>query len=76
MSILCQVGQGCASALALLFDRDQSVRLVLDRDLVEGGHAMVHFHPMTNAATLGLSPPDLLRFLRETGHEPLLESFQ
>ncbi|XP_041865693.1 prolyl-tRNA synthetase associated domain-containing protein 1-like [Melanotaenia boesemani] len=71
-----KVGQGCATALALLFDEDQSVKLVLDRDLVEGGHQMVYFHPMTNAATMGLRPDDLLRFLKETGHEPILESFE
>uniref|UniRef100_H3CNY7 PrdX deacylase domain-containing protein 1 n=1 Tax=Tetraodon nigroviridis TaxID=99883 RepID=H3CNY7_TETNG len=70
-----KVGQGCATALALLFDKDQSVRLVLDQDLVQGDHNLVYFHPMTNAATMGLRPDDLLRFLRETGHEPVLESF-
>lgn len=72
----CQVGQGCATALALLFDKNQSVKLVLDRDLLEGGHDMIYFHPMTNAATMGLRPDDLLRFLTETGHEPVLHSFQ
>lgn len=71
-----QVGQGCATALSVLFDQDQSVKLVLDRDLLEGGHPMVFFHPMTNGASMGLPPDDLLRFLRETGHEPVLESFE
>ncbi|KAF7221439.1 prolyl-tRNA synthetase associated domain-containing protein 1 [Nothobranchius furzeri] len=71
-----KVGQGCATALALLFDKDHSVKFVLDRDLVEGGHQMVYFHPMTNAATMGLRPDDLLHFLKETGHEPVLESFE
>lgn len=71
-----KVGQGCATALSVLFDKDQSVKLVLDQDLVKGGHAMVFFHPMTNTASMGLTPDDLLRFLRETGHEPILESFE
>ncbi|XP_047458449.1 prolyl-tRNA synthetase associated domain-containing protein 1 [Mugil cephalus] len=71
-----KVGQGCATALALLFDRDRSVKFVLDQDLVEGGHALVYFHPMTNSATMGIRPQDLLLFLKETGHEPILESFQ
>ncbi|XP_059215659.1 prolyl-tRNA synthetase associated domain-containing protein 1-like [Centropristis striata] len=69
-----KVGQGCATALALLFDQDRSVTLVLDRDLLD--HQTVFFHPMTNSATMGLKPADLLRFLRETGHEPVLHSFQ
>uniref|UniRef100_A0A8C7XNE7 PrdX deacylase domain-containing protein 1 n=1 Tax=Oryzias sinensis TaxID=183150 RepID=A0A8C7XNE7_9TELE len=71
-----KVGQGCATALALLFDKDQSVKFVLDRDLVEGGHERIYFHPMTNSATMGLRPDDLVRFLKETGHEPILESFE
>ncbi|XP_034041302.1 prolyl-tRNA synthetase associated domain-containing protein 1-like [Thalassophryne amazonica] len=71
-----KVGQGCATALALFFDKDCSVKFVLDRDLVEGGHEMVYFHPMTNAATMGLRPDGLLLFLRETGHEPILETFE
>ncbi|XP_028428504.1 prolyl-tRNA synthetase associated domain-containing protein 1 isoform X2 [Perca flavescens] len=70
-----KVGQGCATALALLFDVERGVRAVLDRDLLEGDHERVYFHPMTNRATVGLRPDDLLRFLRETGHEPILQDF-
>ncbi|KAJ8248408.1 hypothetical protein GJAV_G00241720 [Gymnothorax javanicus] len=70
-----KVGQGCATALALFCDTEASVKFVLDRDLVNGGHERVYFHPMTNAATVGLKPEDFLKFLKETGHEPILESF-
>lgn len=70
-----KVGQGCATALALFCDKDQSVKFVLDSDLVNGGHEKIYFHPMTNAATMGLKPDDLLKFLKETGHEPVLQSF-
>ncbi|XP_016358931.1 prolyl-tRNA synthetase associated domain-containing protein 1 isoform X2 [Sinocyclocheilus anshuiensis] len=70
-----KVGQGCATALALFCDTDRSVRMVLDRDLTHGGHQRVYFHPMTNSATMGLKPDDLLRFLQETGHEPVVLSF-
>ncbi|XP_033835614.1 prolyl-tRNA synthetase associated domain-containing protein 1 [Periophthalmus magnuspinnatus] len=71
-----KVGQGCATALSLLFDKEQCVKFVLDSDLVEGGHDMVYFHPMTNAASMGLKPKDLLLFLKETGHDPILHSFE
>ncbi|XP_077586000.1 prolyl-tRNA synthetase associated domain-containing protein 1 [Stigmatopora nigra] len=71
-----KVGQGCATALALLFDKEHVVKAVLDRDLLEGGHHMIYFHPMTNAATVGMTPEDLLRFLKDTGHEPVLENFE
>ncbi|KAJ8387319.1 hypothetical protein AAFF_G00158150 [Aldrovandia affinis] len=70
-----KVGQGCATALALYYDKDRSVKFVLDSDLVNGGHERVYFHPMTNAATMGLRPEDFLKFLKETGHEPILQSF-
>ncbi|XP_030627318.1 prolyl-tRNA synthetase associated domain-containing protein 1 [Chanos chanos] len=70
-----KVGQGCATALALFCDKDQSVKFVLDSDLVNGGHERVYFHPMTNAATMGLKPDDFLKFLKETGHEPILQTF-
>ncbi|XP_021468591.1 prolyl-tRNA synthetase associated domain-containing protein 1 isoform X1 [Oncorhynchus mykiss] len=70
-----KVGQGCATALALFCDKDQSVKVVLDSDLVNGGHERVYFHPMTNAGSMGLKPEDLLKFLKETGHEPVLQSF-
>ncbi|CAL8360777.1 unnamed protein product [Boreogadus saida] len=70
-----KVGRGCASALALLFDTDGGVKLLLDEDLVQGGHPAVHLHPMTNTATLGMAPADLLRFLQHTGHPPILHAF-
>ncbi|XP_062375123.1 prolyl-tRNA synthetase associated domain-containing protein 1 [Sardina pilchardus] len=71
-----KVAQGCATALALFCDKDQSVKFVLDSDLVNGGHERIYFHPMTNAATMGLKPDDLIKFLKETGHEPVLQSFE
>ncbi|KPP78752.1 prolyl-tRNA synthetase associated domain-containing protein 1-like [Scleropages formosus] len=71
-----RVGQGCATALALFCDKETSVKFVLDSDLVDGGHERVYFHPMTNAATMGLKPEDLLKFLKATGHEPILQSFE
>ncbi|KAG5831502.1 prolyl-tRNA synthetase associated domain-containing protein 1-like isoform X1 [Anguilla rostrata] len=70
-----KVGQGCATALALFCDAEPKVKFVLDGDLVNGGHERVYFHPMTNAATMGLRPEDFLRFLKETGHDPILQSF-
>ncbi|KAG9259879.1 prolyl-tRNA synthetase associated domain-containing protein 1 [Astyanax mexicanus] len=71
-----KVGQGCATALALFCDKDQSVKFIMDSDLANGGHERVYFHPMTNAATMGLKPDDLMKFLKETGHEPVLHSFE
>ncbi|CAM4724792.1 hypothetical protein PO909_019997 [Leuciscus waleckii] len=69
-----RVRQGCVTPLALFCDSARSVTVVLDRDLTHGAHQRLYFHPMTNSATMGLKPDDLLRFLRETDHEPVLLS--
>ncbi|XP_051946308.1 prolyl-tRNA synthetase associated domain-containing protein 1 [Xyrauchen texanus] len=70
-----KVGQGCATALSLFCDQHQCVTMVLDADLTTGGHDRVYFHPMTNSATMGLKPEDLLKFLKETNHEPIILNF-
>ncbi|NXO67996.1 PRXD1 protein, partial [Phainopepla nitens] len=69
-----QVGQGCAMPLAL-FCAQGDVRLVLDAALLEGGHEKLCFHPMTISATMGLSPDDFLKFVRSTGHDPVIVHF-
>ncbi|XP_053793560.1 prolyl-tRNA synthetase associated domain-containing protein 1-like [Vidua chalybeata] len=69
-----KVGQGCAMPLALFCDQGD-VRLVLDAALLQRGHEKVYFHPMTNSATMGLSPDDFLKFVRSTGHNPIIVHF-
>ncbi|XP_007433483.1 prolyl-tRNA synthetase associated domain-containing protein 1-like [Python bivittatus] len=69
-----KVGQGCATPLALFCDEGK-VNFVLDAGFLEGGHDRLYFHPMTNAATMGLHPDDFLKFLKSTGHEPIIVHF-
>ncbi|EPY88713.1 prolyl-tRNA synthetase associated domain-containing protein 1-like protein [Camelus ferus] len=69
-----KVGQGCATPLALFCD-DGDVKFVLDSAFLDGGHEKVYFHPMTNAATMGLSPEDFLTFVKKTGHDPIILNF-
>lgn len=69
-----KVGQGCATPLALFCD-DGDVKFVLDSAFLEGGHEKVYFHPMTNSATMGLSPEDFLTFVKMTGHDPIILNF-
>ena len=66
------VGQGCVTPFALFNDSGNEVKFVLDADLVEGKHAKIYFHPMTNAASTGIKPDDFLKFVSSTGHEPVL----
>lgn len=59
---------GSVTPFALINDREQKVRVVLDAGLM--AHTELHFHPLTNAATTRISPDDLLVFIRSCGHQP------
>ncbi|XP_050715095.1 uncharacterized protein LOC126997916 isoform X2 [Eriocheir sinensis] len=68
------VKQGCVSGLALLNDSSShSVTFLLDRSAIDPTVPLIHFHPMSNSATLGLKPGDFVeKFLSSTGHKPVL----
>ena len=65
------VKQGCVTAFALMNDKNNDVRFIVDEDLVNGKHKLVYFHPLDNAATTGIKPADLLKFVESTGHAPV-----
>ncbi len=64
------VTPGSVTPLAIVNDVDHRVTHVLDTKLV--AHELVNCHPLENDATTTLTSADLLRFIRATGHEPLL----
>jgi Ala-tRNA(Pro) deacylase len=64
------VGPGSVTPLAIVNDRDGRVTPVLDTKLL--AHEWINCHPLQNDATTSLRSADLLRFVRDTGHEPLL----
>ncbi|XP_042219433.1 uncharacterized protein LOC121864473 isoform X5 [Homarus americanus] len=66
------VKQGCVTAYALINDTNRQVQFLVDQEALSVSHPYVNFHPMSNAATLGISPNDLSKFLTSTGHEPTL----
>ncbi|XP_075720637.1 prolyl-tRNA synthetase associated domain-containing protein 1-like [Rhinoderma darwinii] len=70
-----KVGQGCATPLALFCDDKVDVKFVLDSRFLEGGHERVYFHPMTNSATMGLTPDEFVTFLKKTAHDPIIINF-
>lgn len=70
------VGQGCATAYSIFNDIKSEVKLVLDEELVDSSkHNMVYFHPMVNTASTGMSPDDFMKFVKETGHDPIKVGF-
>lgn len=64
------VAPGSVTPLAIVNDAAGTVTAVLDTKLL--GHAWVNCHPLQNDATTSLRSADLLRFVRDTGHEPVL----
>jgi len=64
------VRSGSVTPFALLNDHEGRVTVVLDAPILE--HERLHYHPLENTATTGLSRSDFLNFLRKTGHEPLI----
>lgn len=62
------VTPGSVSPFGLIHDRENHVRLYLDRDLKHA--TRISFHPNINTATVVLSFGDFERFLASTGHRP------
>ncbi len=68
MTRLLDTTPGSVSALELLFDRDEKVRLVIDRELLED--TCISGHPGISTSTLRLDAGDMLAYLASTGHTP------
>lgn len=64
------VRPGSVTPFALVNDRDRRVTLVLDAPMLE--HERLNYHPLDNRWTTALTRADFMRFLKETGHEPLI----
>lgn len=69
MDALLHTVPGSVSALELLFDQEQKVQLVIDRDLL--GCDFIGAHPGFSTSTVKLSQEDLLRYAASTGHQPV-----
>jgi Ala-tRNA(Pro) deacylase len=67
------VRPGAVTPFALINDREVSVRLILDAQMM--AHEILNFHPLHNEATLAISSDGLLRFLASTGHTPVMVDF-
>lgn len=64
------VTPGSVTAFAVINDRAGAVTMVLDRNLTTG--EAMNFHPLVNTATLRIGRDDMLAFLRDTGHDPMI----
>ena len=68
------VKPGSVTPFALINDTGKRVRVILDARMME--HDVLNFHPLVNTATTSIDRGDFLRFLRATGHEPLIIDVQ
>jgi Ala-tRNA(Pro) deacylase len=64
------VPPGSVTPFALINDRDHRVRVVLDKAMLACDP--LNFHPLRNDRTTAITPADLVAFVRDTGHEPLV----
>lgn len=64
------VSPGSVTPFGVINDKGARVTVVLDARLM--AHEVLNFHPLVNTATTTIGRDDLVRFLRATGHEPLI----
>jgi Ala-tRNA(Pro) deacylase len=64
------VTPGAVTPFGAINDKTGKVSVVLDEAMMR--HGRLNFHPLVNTRTTGLKSPDLIKFLRATGHEPLI----
>ena len=64
------VRPGAVTPFGAINDEAGRVRVVLDEAMMR--HDRLNFHPLVNTRTTGLASEDLIKFLRATGHEPLV----
>jgi Ala-tRNA(Pro) deacylase len=64
------VSPGSVTPLALINASAAGVTFVIDQALM--GFAEVNCHPLENTATIRFATADLIRFIKECGHEPLI----
>jgi Ala-tRNA(Pro) deacylase len=64
------VKPGAVTPFGAINDASGRVTVVLDATMMRG--ARLNFHPLVNTRTTGLASADLIKFLRATGHEPMV----
>jgi Ala-tRNA(Pro) deacylase len=64
------VAPGAVTPFGAINDPAGRVSVVLDAELMR--HERLNFHPLVNTRTTGLASADLVKFLRATGHEPVI----
>ena len=64
------VAPGSVTIFSAINDPGHEVTIVIDAPLME--YDIINAHPLINEATTSIAREDLMRFLADTGHEPLI----
>ncbi|HEY1945086.1 MAG TPA: YbaK/EbsC family protein [Roseiarcus sp.] len=64
------VKPGAVTPFGAINDKEGRVTVVLDAAMMR--HQRLNFHPLVNTRTTGLASADIVKFLKATGHEPLV----
>jgi len=64
------VKPGAVTPFGAINDRQGRVTVVLDEAMMRCER--LNFHPLINTRTTGLKSADLVKFMRATGHEPMV----
>jgi Ala-tRNA(Pro) deacylase len=62
------VTPGSVTPFAVINDCAHRVTIVLDEEMLR--HDPLNYHPLVNTRTTAVAPADLLKFVRDCGHEP------
>jgi Ala-tRNA(Pro) deacylase len=66
------VEPGSVTPFALINDTEQRVTVVLDEGLFD--HEAIYGHPLVNTASTRITPDELMAFIRDCGHEPVVSA--
>lgn len=61
---------GSVTPFGLINDRNHSVKVILDHSLLAA--TIINAHPLENSATTSISLEDFKKFLKATGHHPII----
>ncbi len=67
------VEPGSVTPFALINDSGQRANVVLDKAML--AQEPLNYHPLTNTSTTAIRPDDLLAFIADCGHRPLILDF-
>ncbi len=62
------VRPGSVCPFSIINDTAGAVEIILEKDMLN--EKLVNYHPMENHLTVGLTPDDLLKFVKSCDHEP------